>query len=248
MIIGAVAQASGPGRAIINRRRHHQQHGRAGVRDLPLVVTSNVLAPPDRRRFARPHGELRGLERQRRSASGARQRVHGRRGRRLDTNMALLRTGGPLTIPQRDRSSSRTGIRGGISRLGGSAALDQPLRIYSTDSAADVARNMQDVAHAGIDAVIVGQQRGRRRLKPAAIALRPRRRAAGRPEGDREPRDAGRQPRRTRGRGTRPDVLTAWIVELVDTLATHPAAEGGRPPRHPRLRLGYAGETPGMRC
>ena len=78
----------------------------------------------------------------------------------LQTNMALLRTGGPLPLPPQrprlvlahyypwwDRPS-----------WADPKLLDQPLRLYSTDEPADVARVLGEIRAAGVDAVIVSWQ------------------------------------------------------------------------------------------
>jgi hypothetical protein len=46
----------------------------------------------------------------------------------------------------------------GARRLASAQLLDQPLKLYSTDIAAEVAANLKDVRAAGIDAVIVSYQ------------------------------------------------------------------------------------------
>ena len=103
--------------------------------------------------------------------------------------------------------------------------LDQPLRLYSTDSAADVARNMQDVANAGIDAVIVSWQGsevgGGWNLRRLRYVLDGAQQAGLKVTVHLETLAANQVGRE--GATPDPDVLTAWIVELVDTLATHPA-------------------------
>ena len=144
----------------------------------------------------------------------------------LQTSMALLRTGGPLTIPRRDRLVLAHYYPWWESVAWASPQLlDQPLRLYSTDSAADVAANLKDVADAGIDAVIVSYQGSEvgggwnlRRLRyildgaqqvGLKVTVHLETLAANR---------AGRE-----GAPPEPEVLTSWIVELVDTMATHPA-------------------------
>lgn len=144
----------------------------------------------------------------------------------LDTNMALLRTGGPLTVPHRDRLVLAhwypwwEPVAWADPQL-----LDQPLRLYSTDSAADVARNMQDVANAGIDAVIVSWQGsdvgGGWNLRRLRYVLDGAQQAGLKVTVHLETLAANKIGRE--GATPDPDVLTAWIVELVDTLATHPA-------------------------
>jgi hypothetical protein len=140
--------------------------------------------------------------------------------------MALLRTSGPLTIPTRERL-----VLAHWYPWWDAAAwaephlLDQPLRLYSTDVPADVARNMQDIAAAGIDAVIVSWQGSEvgggwnlRRLRHVLDAAQ---QAGVRVTVHLETLAANRAHRE--GATPEADVLTAWIVELVDTLAIHPA-------------------------
>ena len=144
----------------------------------------------------------------------------------LDTNMALLRTGGPLPGPHRDRLVLAhwypwwDPVAWADPQL-----LDQPLRLYSTDSAADVARNMQDIASAGIDAVIVSWQGsdvgGGWNLRRLRYVLDGAQQAGLKVTVHLETLAANKVGRE--GATPDPDVLTAWIVELVDTLATHPA-------------------------
>ena len=144
----------------------------------------------------------------------------------LDTNMALLRTGGPLPSPHRDRLVLAhwypwwDPVAWADPQL-----LDQPLRLYSTDSAADVARNMQDIAKAGIDAVIVSWQGsdvgGGWNLRRLRYVLDGAQQAGLKVTVHLETLAANKVGRE--GATPDPDVLTAWIVELVDTLATHPA-------------------------
>ncbi len=160
----------------------------------------------------------------------------------LDTNMALLRTGGPLPSPHRDRLVLAHWYPWWEPVAWASPQLlDQPLRLYSTDSAADVARNMQDVANAGIDAVIVSWQGsdvgGGWNLRRLRYVLDGAQQAGLKVTVHLETLAANRVGRE--GATPDPDVLTAWIAELVDTLATHPAwlKVDGRP-GHPRLRLG----------
>lgn len=147
-------------------------------------------------------------------------------GLELQTSMSLLRTGGPLAVPHRDRLVLAhwypwwDPVAWADPQL-----LDQPLRLYSTDSAADVARNMQDVAAAGIDAVIVSWQGsdvgGGWNLRRLRYVLDAAQQAGVRVTVHLETLAANRVGRE--GASPDPDVLTAWIVELVDTLATHPA-------------------------
>jgi hypothetical protein len=147
-------------------------------------------------------------------------------GAEIETSMAPLRTGGPLTIPRRDRLVLAHWYPWWDAAAWASPQLlDQPLRLYSTDSAADVARDMQDVAHAGIDAVIVSWQGSDvgdgwnlRRLR---YVLDGAQQAGLKVTVHLETLAANRVGRE--GAPPDPDVLTAWIVELVDTLATHPA-------------------------
>ena len=144
----------------------------------------------------------------------------------LDTNMGLLRTGGPLPSPHRDRLVLAHWYPWWDPAAWASPQLlDQPLRLYSTDSAADVARNMQDVARAGIDAVIVSWQGsevgGGWNLRRLRYVLDGAQQAGLKVTVNLETLAANRVGRE--GATPDPDVLTAWIVELVDTLATHPA-------------------------
>lgn len=168
-------------------------------------------------------------------------------GLELQTNMALLRTGGPLTVPRRDRLVLAhyypwwDPVAWTDPQL-----LDQPLRLYSTDSAADVAGNLRDVAAAGIDAVIVSWQGsqvgGGWNLRRLRYIL-----------------DGAQQARLTvtvqletlaanrvgvEGATPDPGVLTDWLVELIDTLATHPAwlKVDGRPVIF-AYAWGFAGEA-----
>ena len=140
-------------------------------------------------------------------------------------SMALLRTGGPLTLPQRDRlvlahyypwwdRPSWSDPR----------LLDTPRQLYSTDDATDVARVLADMRAAGIDVAIVSWQgsesrdgfyaRGLRRVLDAAqqagirVSVMLETAAANRVR-EGEPPDA--------------DVLTGWMNELIDGYATHPA-------------------------
>ena len=144
----------------------------------------------------------------------------------LDTNMALLRTGGPLPGPHRDRLVLAHWYPWWEPVAWASPQLlDQPLRLYSTDSAADVARNMQDVARAGIDAVIVSWQGsdvgGGWNLRRLRYVLDGAQQAGLKVTVNLETLAANKVGRE--GATPDPDVLTAWIAELVDTLATHPA-------------------------
>ena len=147
-------------------------------------------------------------------------------GLQLQTSMALLRTGGPLAVPHRDRLVLAhwypwwDPVAWADPQL-----LDQPLRLYSTDSAADVTRNLQDVVAAGIDAVIVSWQGsevgGGWNLRRLRYVLDAAQQAGVRVTVHLETLAANRVGRE--GATPDPDVLTGWIVELVDTLATHPA-------------------------
>ena len=147
-------------------------------------------------------------------------------GLELQTNMSLLRTGGPLTGPHRDRLVLAhwypwwDPVAWADPQL-----LDQPLRLYSTDSVTDVARNMQDVANAGVDAVIVSWQGsevgGGWNLRRLRYVLDGAQQAGLKVTVHLETLAANKVGRE--GATPDPDVLTAWIVELVDTLATHPA-------------------------
>jgi hypothetical protein len=139
---------------------------------------------------------------------------------------AQLRTGGPLTVPHRDRLVLAhwypwwDPVAWADPQL-----LDQPLRLYSTDNAAEVARNLQDVANAGIDAVIVSWQGsdvgGGWNLRRLRYVLDGAQQAGVKVTVHLETLAANTVGRE--GATPDPDVLTAWIVELVDTLATHPA-------------------------
>ena len=160
----------------------------------------------------------------------------------LDTNMSLLRTGGPLPGPHRDRLVLAhwypwwDPVAWTDPHL-----LDQPLRLYSTDNAGrgrPQPAGRRQRRHRRRDRVVAGQRR-RRRLEPAAAALRAGRRAAGRPQGHGAPRDAGRQQGRTRGRDARPR-RAHRLDRRAGRHAGHApgVAEGGRPAGHPRLRLG----------
>ena len=250
MVIAAVTQNSGPGRAII------EQSGVAIINNTDatpataifrLVVTSNI---PSLRLIA---GVSPG-----RTASfevwNVNDEAHPARvseftaaaGTELDTNMALLRTGGPLTAPQRDRVVLAhwypwwDAVAWADPQL-----LDQPLRLYSTDNAADVARDLQDVAHAGIDAVIVSWQGsevgGGWNLRRLRYVLDGAQQAGLKVTVNLETLAANRVGRE--GAPPDADVLTAWIVELVDTLATHPAwlKVDGRPVIFAYV-WGYGGE------
>ncbi len=144
----------------------------------------------------------------------------------LQTSMALLRTGGPLTVPRRDRLVLAhyypwwDPVAWTDPNL-----LDQPLRLYSTDTPADVTRNLQDVHDAGIDAVIVSWQGsevgGGWNLRRLRYVLDGAQQAGLKVTVHLETLGANRVGRE--GAPPDPDVLTGWIVELVDTLATHPA-------------------------
>jgi hypothetical protein len=147
-------------------------------------------------------------------------------GRLLDTNMALLRTGGPLPSPHRDRLVLAHWYPWWDPVAWTSPQLlDQPLRRYSTDDAAEVARNLQDVADAGIDAVIVSWQGsevgGGWNLRRLRHVLDGAQQAGLKVTVHLETLAANRVGRE--GAAPDPDVLTAWINELVDTQATHPA-------------------------
>jgi len=144
----------------------------------------------------------------------------------LDTNMALLRAGGPLPSPHRDRLVLAHWYPWWDPVAWASPQLlDQPLRLYSTDSAADVARNMQDIARAGIDAVIVSWQGsdvgGGWNLRRLRYVLDGAQQAGLKVTVHLETLAANKVGRE--GATPDPDVLTAWIAELVDTVATHPA-------------------------
>jgi hypothetical protein len=147
-------------------------------------------------------------------------------GAELQTDMSLLRTGGPLTVPQRDRLVLAHWYPWWDAVAWASPQLlDQPLRLYSTDTPADVLRNMQDVHDAGIDAVIVSWQGsdvgGGWNLRRLRYVLDAAQQAGVRVTVHLETLAANRVGRE--GATPDPDVLTAWIVELIDTLATHPA-------------------------
>jgi hypothetical protein len=144
----------------------------------------------------------------------------------LQTSMSLLRTGGPLAVPHRDRLVLAHWYPWWDAVAWASPQLlDQPLRLYSTDVPADVLRNMQDVRDAGIDAVIVSWQGsevgGGWNLRRLRYVLDAAQQAGVRVTVHLETLAANRVGRE--GATPDPDVLTAWIVELVDTLATHPA-------------------------
>ena len=230
MVLGAVAQASGPGRAIIEQAGVaiiNNTDGTPASAIFRLVVTSNVASL--RLTAGVSPGRTASFE-----VWNVNDEAHPARvseftaaaGVELDTNMALLRTGGPLTIPQRDRLVLAhwypwwDAVAWADPQL-----LDQPLRLYSTDSAADVARDMQDVAHAGIDAVIVSWQGsevgGGWNLRRLRYVLDGAQQAGLKVSVNLETLAANKVGRE--GAPPDPDVLTAWIVELVDTLATHPA-------------------------
>ncbi len=144
----------------------------------------------------------------------------------IHTIMSALRTGGPLTVPRRDRLVLAhyypwwEPVAWASPQL-----LDQPLRLYSTDNAADVAANLKDVADAGIDAVIVSYQGsevgGGWNLRRLRYILDGAQQAGLKVTVHLETLAANRVGRE--GAPPDPDVLTSWIVELVDTMATHPA-------------------------
>jgi hypothetical protein len=139
---------------------------------------------------------------------------------------AQLRTNGPLTIPHRDRLVLAHWYPWWDAVAWASPQLlDQPLRLYSTDTPADVVRNMQDVRDAGIDAVIVSWQGsevgGGWNLRRLRYVLDAAQQVGIRVTVHLETLAANRVG--IEGATPDPDVLTAWIVELVDTLATHPA-------------------------
>jgi hypothetical protein len=139
---------------------------------------------------------------------------------------AQLRTGGPLTLPRRERFVLAhyypwwEPVAWASPQL-----LDQPLRLYSTDNAAEVAANLKDVAAAGIDAVIVSYQGsevgGGWNLRRLRYILDGAQQAGLKVTVHLETLAANRVGRE--GAPPDPDVLTSWIVELVDTMATHPA-------------------------
>jgi hypothetical protein len=139
---------------------------------------------------------------------------------------AQLRTNGPLPVPHRDRLVLAHWYPWWDAVAWASPQLlDQPLQLYSTDAPADVARNMQAVHDAGIDAVIVSWQGsevgGGWNLRRLRYVLDAAQQAGVRVTVHLETLAANRVGRE--GATPDPDVLTAWIVELVDTLATHPA-------------------------
>jgi glycosyl hydrolase family 99 len=168
-------------------------------------------------------------------------------GLELQTNMALLRTGGPLTAPRRDRLVLAhyypwwDPVAWTDPQL-----LDQPLRLYSTDSAADVAGNLRDVAAAGIDAVIVSWQGsqvgGGWNLRRLRYILDAAQQAGLTVTVQLETLAANRVG--VEGATPDPGVLTDWLVELIDTLATHPAwlKVDGRPVIF-AYAWGFAGEA-----
>jgi hypothetical protein len=144
----------------------------------------------------------------------------------LQTNMSLLRTGGPLTAPHRERLVLAhwypwwDPVAWTNPQL-----LDLPLRLYSTDDAADVARNLREVAAAGIDSVIVSWQGsdagGGFNLRRLRYVLEAAQQAGVTVTVHLETLAANRVG--VEGATPDPDVLTAWIVELVDTFGPHPA-------------------------
>jgi Glycosyl hydrolase family 99 len=230
MVIGAVTQASGPGRAIIEQAGVaiiNNTDGTPATAIFRLVVMSN--APSLRLTVGVSPGRTASFEVWNVNDEARPARVSeftAGQDFEIDTNMALLRTGGPLTIPQRDRLVLAhwypwwDAVAWADPQL-----LDQPLQLYSTDSAADVARNMQDVAKAGIDAVIVSWQGsdvgGGWNLRRLRYVLDGAQQAGLKVTVNLETLAANRVGRE--GAAPDPDVLTTWIVELVDTLATHPA-------------------------
>jgi hypothetical protein len=147
---------------------------------------------------------------------------------RADVPLTLsqLRSNGPLAPPHRDRLVLAhyypwwDPIAWADRQL-----LDQPLRLYSNDSASDVAANLRDVADAGIDAVIVSYQGsqvgGGWNLRRLRLILDAAQQAGLQVTVQLETLGAnfvGRE-----GATPDADVLHDWIAELVDTIATHPA-------------------------
>ena len=147
-------------------------------------------------------------------------------GTEIETSMAPLRTGGPLTVPRRDRLVLAhyypwwEPVAWASPQL-----LDQPLKLYSTDNAAEVAANLKDVAAAGIGAVIVSYQGsevgGGWNLRRLRYILDGAQQAGLTVTVQLETLAANRVGRE--GAPPDPDVLASWIAELVDTQATHPA-------------------------
>jgi hypothetical protein len=143
----------------------------------------------------------------------------------LDTAMGLLRTGGPLAVAPRERLVLAhwypwwDSVEWAQPHL-----LDQPLRLYATDSPADVARNLQDVAAAGIDAVIVSWQGSGSRdgfyARGLRNALDAAQQAGLRVSVMLETAAANRL---REGEPPDPDVLAGWMTELIDGYASHPA-------------------------
>lgn len=168
-------------------------------------------------------------------------------GLELETAMAPLRIGGPLTVSRRDRLVLAhyypwwDPVAWTSPQL-----LDQPLRLYSTDSQADVTADLRDVATAGIDAVIVSWQGsqvgGGWNLRRLRYILDGAQQAGLNVTVQLETLAANRVG--LEGATPDPDVLTDWLVELVDTLATHPAwlKVDGRPVIF-AYAWGFAGEA-----
>jgi len=144
----------------------------------------------------------------------------------IETSMAPLKTGGPLTTGTRrdrlvlahyypwwDRASWAD------PRL-----LDQPLQIYASDDAADVAREMKDMRAAGIDVAIVSWQgsesRGGFYARGLRVALDAAQQAGIRISVMLETAAANRI---REGLPPNVDVMTGWMTELIDGYATHPA-------------------------
>jgi hypothetical protein len=144
----------------------------------------------------------------------------------LQIGMAMLRTGGPLPAPARRERLVLAHYYPWWTRPSWAEPrlLDQPLQLYASDDAADVARVLRDMAATGIDVAIVSWQGsasgdgfyalGLRRVLDAAqqagirVSVMLETAAANRiREG--EPPDV--------------DVLTGWITELIDGYASHPA-------------------------
>ena len=167
-------------------------------------------------------------------------------GAEIEASMAPLRAGGPLTIPRRDRLVLAhyypwwEPVAWASPQL-----LDQPLKLYSTDIAAEVAANLKDVRAAGIDAVIVSYQGsdvgGGWNLRRLRYVLDGAQQAGLKVSVQLETLAANRVG--LEGAPPDPDVLTTWIVELVDTMATHPAwlKVDGRPVIFAYV-WGYAGD------
>jgi hypothetical protein len=146
-------------------------------------------------------------------------------GLELQTNMSALRAGGPLTVPRRERlvlahyypwwdRPSWADPR----------LLDQPLRLYASDDAADVGQEMRDMASAGIDVAVVSWQgsesRGGFYARGLKVALDAAQQAGLRVAVMLETAAANRI---REGAPPDPDVLAGWMTEIIDGYASHPA-------------------------